>query len=194
MNLLVALRAVRVERLLQAGTRANVSQERGIVEVRPFAVPGVATQAKESHRLAEQVVGHRAVRIVADCAILGHRRVLVRERALFVSMALIADHVDRRLLEIVFGLAVWVMAGRARHLAFLDRMVRRHCIHCINVRVALVAHEWFVDCHWSAIRPADICMLNVNHSLNVEIGMWIVAVHTSHPVPGVGRRMPCHGR
>ena len=37
-------------------------------------------------------------------------------------------------------------------------------------------------------------MLNVNYLLHVQVGVWIVAVRTSDSVPGMGRRMPGHGR
>ena len=59
------------------------------------AVTGVATQAKEHGGLAQQVVGHGAVRIVANVAVLAYRRVLVSEWPLFFRMALIARQIDR---------------------------------------------------------------------------------------------------
>ena len=58
-------------------------------------MPRVAPQAEERGWLAQQVVGHRAVRLVADVAVLFDRRMLVDKRPLFFGVALVADHVDR---------------------------------------------------------------------------------------------------
>lgn len=156
------------------------------MEVRPFTVPGVAAQAEERCRLAEQVVRYRPMRIVTDGAILCHRRVFVGEGALFLGVTPVTDHVDRRLLQIVLGLAVRIVAIRTRDLAFLDGMVRRHRILSIDIRVALVARERFVDRHRRPLLPADIRVLNVNCLLYIRVRMWIVAVRTGDSVPGMG--------
>ena len=85
------------------------------------AMPGVAPQAEERRRLPQQVVGHRAVRLVADRAVLGHRRVRVGERSLLLRMALVAEQVDRLRLQVPLQLPVRIVAIGADHLAFLDR-------------------------------------------------------------------------
>ena len=187
-NLLVALRAICVKSRLETGTHANVSHQRRMIGAGwPFAMPSMTSQAEEGRRLVEQVVGYRSMRIVTDRTILGHRRMLVSERALLFSMAAITHHVDCRFLQIVFSLPMCIMAVRAPHLSFLDRMMRRHGILGIDVGVALIAHVGIVDRHWRPLLALDIRMLDVNDLRHVQVGMRIVAVGASDPITGMGR-------
>lgn len=89
---------------------------------------------------------------------------------------------------------MWVMTIRTRHLAFLDRMVRRHRALGIDIRVTLVAHIRFGDRHGRPRIPADVRVLNVKCLLHVQVGVGIVAVCTSDSITGMARRMPGHGR
>ena len=140
MNLAVALCAIGIKRSLQGGVSSNVAQERRMVGAeRARAMSGMATQAQKSRWLEQQVIRYRAMGFVADRAILRNRRMLVREWTLFLRMAFVTHHVHRRLFQIVLGLTVRIMAIGAHHLAFLDRMVRRHRDLCINIRMAFVA-------------------------------------------------------
>ena len=84
MYLAVALGAVGVERRLQCGAGSDVTQQwRVIWTSRSLAVPSMAAQTKEWRRLPEQVIRHRAVRVVTNRTILRHRRMLIRKRSLF---------------------------------------------------------------------------------------------------------------
>lgn len=155
---------------------------------------GVTAQAKERRGLVQQVVGHGPMRLMANRAVLGHRRMLIRERSLLVRMAPIADHVDRRLFQIALRLAVGVVAVRTYQLAFLDRMMRRHRILGIDVAVALVACEWLIHGHGQTLGAGNVAMLNFDKLLNIQLGMGIMAVGTSHAVLSVRGRVPGHGR
>src|SRR5687768_564565 len=96
-NLAVALRAIAKKCTLQRGIRSYISQQRRVIRpqrARPMS--RVTSQAKERRRLPHQAVGHRAVRLVADRAVLSHRWMFVRERPLLVGMAPVADEIDRR--------------------------------------------------------------------------------------------------
>jgi hypothetical protein len=96
-NLMVTLRAIGVERGLQGGTRANVSQQPRVIGADwAGAMSRMASQAEERRRLMQQVVRYRTVRIVTNSAILRNRRVLVRKGALLLRMAPVTHHVDRR--------------------------------------------------------------------------------------------------
>ena len=145
----------------------------------------MASQAEEGRRLMQQVVGHRPMRLVANRAILRHRRMLIGERPLFLRLATVTDQIHGRLLEIALGLAVRIMAIGAQHLAFFDRMVRRHRVSGIDVAVALVAGERLVDGHRQARRPPDVRVLNVDKLVHVQIWMRIMAVGTGDAVLGM---------
>ena len=60
----------------------------------------MAPQAEERGRLPQQVVGHGAVRLMANAAVLADRRVFEGKRALLLRVALVAHQVDGRLLEV----------------------------------------------------------------------------------------------
>ena len=130
MYLRVALGAIGVKRLGDAvGTGRRIDAELqtdASRRVQPV-VAGVAPQAEERRRLPQQVVGHGAVRLMADAAVLPDRRVLEGERPLLLRVALVAQQVDGRLLEVVLisVLPVRIVAIGADHLAFLDRVMRR---------------------------------------------------------------------
>ena len=64
-------------------------------------VPRVAAQAEERGRLPQQVVGHGSVRLMANAAVLANRRVFKGKRALLLRVALVAQQVDGRLLEVL---------------------------------------------------------------------------------------------
>jgi len=157
-------------------------------------MPAMTTQTEKHRRLAEQIVGHRSVRLMANRAILGHRRMLIGKRALFVGVAPVADQVDRRLAEIALRLTVTVVAVRADHLPFLDGMVLRHRGLAIDIAVTFVAHEGLVNRHWQPRRAVDIRVLNVDGLRNIQVGMRIVAVRAAHAAQGMNGGMPGHGR
>ena len=125
------------------------------------------------------------MRVVANSAVLRDGRMLIRERALFIRMALIAHHVYGRFLEIVLGLTMGIMTVRAHHLSFLDWMVRRHRIPCIDLLMALVTNFWFTDRHRQSLLALDMGMLDQNSALHVEVGVRIVAIRARYPVPGM---------
>ena len=147
---------------------------------RARSVACVTAQAQERRWLMQQIVGNRSMRLMANRAILGHRRMFVGKRPLFFRMAAVTDHVDRRLLQIALCLAMRIVAIRAKHLAFLDRMVRRHCVSCIDFAVALVAREWLVHGHRQARRPPDIRVLDVGKLVDMQIRMRVMAVGASN--------------
>ena len=154
---------------------------------RARAVACVTAQAQESRWLMQQIVGNRPMRLMANRTILGNRRMFVGKRPLFFRMAAVTDHVDRRLLQIALCLAMRIVAIRAKHLAFLDRMMRRHCVLGVNVAMALVAGERLVHGHRKARRPRDIRVLDVDELVDVQIRMRVMAVSTSDPVLRVRR-------
>ena len=122
------------------------------------------------------------MRVVADRTILRHWWMLVRKRSLFVSVALITHHVHGRLFEIVLRLTMRVVAIGANHLAFLDRMVRRHRGLGIDLRMALVAGLRFVHRHRHSWFSLDVRMMNINLWLDVGIRMRIVAINTCNTI------------
>ena len=125
MNLCVALRAITEKSLLLANIRSNVDQSGKIVgtKSRSNAVSRVASQTKECCRLPQQIVDNCSVRLMADRTVLGRGRVFVGKWALLFSMTAVANLVDRCFSQVSMGLAVPVMAVRADHFAFLDRMM-----------------------------------------------------------------------
>ena len=54
----------------------------------------VAAQAQECSRLMQQVIGHGTVWIVTYGTVFFDGRVLVNERALFVGVTFITNHID----------------------------------------------------------------------------------------------------
>jgi hypothetical protein len=115
----------------------------------------------------KQVIRHRAVRIVANRTILGHGRMLICKRALLLRVALVAHHIDSGLFQIVFGLAMRIVAIGAHDLAFLDWMVRRHRVLSVNVGMALVTNVRVINRHWHSVLAIDMRMLNSNNRLHV---------------------------
>ena len=180
----MALRAIAVEGALQRGTRADVDQPRTSVgtEVVGGTVSGMASQAQERRGLLQQVVLDRPVRIVADRAILRHRRVLVDERPLLIGVTLVADHVDRGFFQAPFGLAVRIMTIRADHLPFLDGVVRWHAVEAENLGMALVAHVRLIDGHGHPVRTADIRVADIDHLMHRRVRVRIVTVGAGHAV------------
>jgi len=75
MNLMVTLRAIRVE-------GRPLTRNLPKVDMVCSVMPRMAPQAEERRRLLQQLLGHRAVRIVADHAILRHRRMLIHKWSL----------------------------------------------------------------------------------------------------------------
>ena len=90
MYLLVALRAVGVEHGAHPIQIVNVRSPYTKVARWRSAMSGVTSQTQERCRLMQQVVGDRAVRIVADAAILFDRCVLMYERALLLCVTFVA--------------------------------------------------------------------------------------------------------
>lgn len=145
-------------------------------------VTGVAPQAEERHRLPQQVIGHRAVRLVTMGAVLRGRRMLVHERPLLFCMALVTYSVDRIFFEVSFGLAVRVVTVGANHLAFPDRMVRRQGAETVDLRVAPVARLRFVDAHRQPFGTLDRRVTDVYYLRHLGLGVRVVAIRAGHPV------------
>lgn len=128
---------------------------------------GMTTQAQESGWLPEQIVGHSAVRLVADRAVFSHRRMFVRKWPLLLSVTLVTNQVHCRFFEIVFGLPVRIVAIRAHHLAFFDRVMRRHRSFRVYLRVALVTGLRLIYRHRHAWMTIDVRVLDVEDRLYV---------------------------
>ena len=86
-------------------------------------------------------------------AVLRRGRVLVGKRPLFIAMTPVANLVDGWFFQVSLRLAVTIVAIRANHLAFLDGMMRRHRVLCINLGMALVADVRLLDRHRQPLRP-----------------------------------------
>ena len=142
----------------------------------------MAPQAEERHRLAQQIIGYRAVRLVTIRAALRHRRMLVHKRPLLFCMALVAQTVDRILFEVTFGLAVRVVAVGANHLAFPDRMVRRQGAESVDRRVTFVARLRFVDAHREPFGTLHRGVTDVHDLRHLGLGVRVVAIRAGHPV------------
>jgi hypothetical protein len=133
-DLMMTLRAIGIERGLQCRAGADVAQQRRMIGTQwACTVSCVAAQAQKRRRLVKQVVCHRAMRIVTNTAILRYRRMFVCERTLLLGMAPITHHIDGWFLQVIFRLSVRIVAVGANHLAFFNRMVRRHCVLGIDV-------------------------------------------------------------
>ena len=85
---------------------------------------GVTFGAYPWPRDFQQVLIHRAVRIMAVQAVLAHRRMFEQERSALLGMARVAIVVDRiRPQQRLGGAAVRIMTIRAGDLAFAQRHV-----------------------------------------------------------------------
>ncbi len=120
------------------------------------------------------------MRLVAVRAVLGDRCVFVRERPFLFRVALVADRVDRILLEVPLGLAVGIMAGRANHLAFSDRVVRRQRRQGVDLLVAFVTRLRLVDAHRQPFRAFHRCVTNDHYTSDVRFRVRIVAIRAGH--------------
>ena len=125
MNLRMALRAIAEKRLLLANIRSHVHQtaKRMSARGRSDTVSRVASQTEKRCWLVQQIVCHAAVRRMTNRAVLSRRRVLVCKGALLFGMTLVANLVDGCFFQVSLCLAVTIVAIRANHLAFFDRMV-----------------------------------------------------------------------
>ena len=110
-------------------------------------VAHVTAQAQKRRRLVQQVVGHRAVRIVAVGTVLSGRRMFPDERAFLFRMTLVAQVVQGIGLQIPSALAMAIVTVRADHFALPDRMVGRHRNFGENIGVALITDRRFIDAH-----------------------------------------------
>src|SRR6185503_7630787 len=109
--------AARIRAVRAAGDAGDVAAVAGRL---------VALLAEERRARLQQVVVHRAVRVVADRAVLLHRLVGAHERAALLRVAGVAGLVDAIAhQQLLAGGAVRVMAVGARDLAFPDRMAHR---------------------------------------------------------------------
>ncbi len=130
-------------------------------------MPGVDEASEESlvpggwtalwpgwHRRQRNVAGCRS-RLLATVpcgswqirAVFANRRVFEGKRALLIRMALVAQQVNGRFLEVICFLTVGVVAVGAHHFPFLDGMVRGKCIQAIDFRMAFVARLGLLDGH-----------------------------------------------
>ena len=154
----------------------------------------MAPQAEERHRLLQQVIGHRAMRLMTVRAAFRRGRMLVHERPLLFCVALVAKLVYRIFFEVSFGLAVRVVAIRANHLAFSDRMVRWQGAESVDRRVAPVARLRFVDAHRQPFRTLHRGVTDVHYLRHLGLGVRVVAIRAGHPVLFVDGRVPSHRR
>jgi hypothetical protein len=90
MQLLVTLRAAREKRLPLLWHVHRVEQWRQLLA----HMRGVTLQTQEGLVLHEHEIGHRSVRVVADRAAFGHRRMLVDERPFLLRVAAEAELID----------------------------------------------------------------------------------------------------
>jgi len=158
------------------------------------AMARMAAQAQERRRLVEQMVGYRSMRLMADTAILRHRRVFVSKGSLFLRMTAVANHVDRRFSEPLFGLSVRVVTVRTDHFALADRMMRRQIGQGIHPRMALVTNLRLLDRHDASLRASDGGMADVQRRLHVRARMRMMAIGASDTGNAVRRRVPSHRR
>jgi len=113
--------------------------------------------AEEGRTLLKQIVIHRAVRVVADRAILGDRLMVAHERSAFLHVARVAGFDDAIARQHLFaGGAVRIVAVGADDLAFLDRMVGR----AVDLRALLLVAR---EAHFRlGLLVADPIVLRVN--------------------------------
>jgi hypothetical protein len=202
----VALRAIRVQRLshrrvavnikLSARSCGTIGQGNTVAWVPGPAVPGMAAQAEEPDRLPEQVVGHRAVRLMANTTVLRDGRMRVGKRPLLLHVALVAELVDVQTLGLQVGvlLPVRVVAVRADHLAFLDRVMRRQGVHGVDLRMALVAGFRFLDRHLQTLLVRHAVVADAHKLLHAGVRMRVVAIGARHIHQVVRRGVPSHDR
>ena len=156
------------------------------------SVARMAAQAQKRRRLTQKIVRHGPVGVVTDGAVLFNGRVLIDKWPLLVRMALVADHVDGRFLQVPGGAAVRVMATGAFHLPFLERMVRRQRELGGNILVARIAGFRVVDRHGQATLPLHTGMPDVRETGNLGARVRIVAIDARYAMKGMGRRFPAH--
>ena len=170
MNLLVALRAIRVEGRL-------LTRNQPKVDMVGTVMPRMAAQAEERRLLLQQFLGHSAVRIVADQAILRHRRMLIHPGSLLRRVTFVAGQIDRRLLqEFVARAAVGIMALGADHFAFRHWVVERQPEQAGDLRVTPIAHPRLLDRHRQPFRPIHLGMVDVHELRPLVERMRVVAI------------------
>lgn len=187
MNLLVALRAIRVE-------GSPLCRNLPKMHVISAVMPRVAPQAEERRRLLQQVIDHRTMWIVADHAILRHRRMLMHEGALLRRVTFIAGQVGGGLLQEFSALPpVGVMALGAKHFPFRHWVMERQAEHGSDLRVTTVADQRLIDRHWQPFRAIDTGMIDVDELRHLGARVRIVAIGTSHVMQRMRARFPGHG-
>src|SRR6266567_1624909 len=93
-------------------------QETGMAEA-------VALRAQPRTRDPQKELIHRAMRVMAEAAVLAHGRMLEQEWPALFGVALVASVVDRIAAQHRLGVgSVRIMTIRAHHLALADRHVR----------------------------------------------------------------------
>ena len=208
MNLRVTLGTVREQGLPQRLCRGNrrirgpTADECKIVahQVAAFALrratvrrmPVVTPQTEKCRRLMQQVVGHRAVRVMAISTALRHRRVFPHERAFLVCVTLETQLIQRFGLETAVPLSVTVVAIGTDNLALLDRMVRRQRSHAENLGMAPVTRRRLVDAHGAPILALNSGVADPHGPLDMRMRMGVVTVGTGNAFARVEGRMPGH--
>jgi len=133
MNLVVTLRAIRVEGRLMTWHLPKMHMVASVM-------PRMAAQAEECRRILQQFLGHSAMRIVADTAILRDRRMFIHEGSHLRGVTFVASQVDGGLLQEFAALApVGVMALRAKHFPFRHRVVEWQIEQASDLLVTPVA-------------------------------------------------------
>lgn len=122
---------IRVAVQTPAGQRHPATRRSGLVrpnsrDCAAMACGFVTLLAEEGRTLLQQIVINRAVRVVADRAILGDRLMVAHKRSALLHVARVAGFDNAIARQHLFaGTAVRIVAVGANDLAFLDRMVRR---------------------------------------------------------------------
>src|SRR5688572_5802378 len=118
----------------------------------------VAFLAQEWRARLQQAGDGRAVRLVADRAVLLHRRMVMHERAALLHVAGEAGLVHAVAHELLRIAAVHVVARRARHLSLDDRVVHRpvhlHALLLVAGEAGVALRD--LVAHWVARRVDQV--------------------------------------
>ena len=192
MNLVMTLHAIRVEGRLVARKPLNHHMVGTIM-------PRMAPQAEERRRLFQQLLGHSAVRIVADRAALRHRRMLPHEWPLLRGVTFEAGQVDGGLPqefvtpeEVATLGPVDIMAFGAKHFPFRNRVVERQVEQGSDLDVTPVAHQRLIDRHRHPPRTIDLIVVDIHDRWHPAERMRVMAIGAGHVEQGVSGRFPCH--
>ena len=132
------------------------------------------------------------MRLVANRTVLANRRMFDGERSLLFRVALVAQKIDGRFLEVVRCLTVGVVAIGAHHFPFHDGMVRGKLVQSEDFRMALVARLRLLHAHRQPIRTLNRHVADIDDLRHVGFRVRIVAIGAGDPVDIMRRRVPRH--